>query len=275
MIYAGFFRRLIAFLLDICIVLVPTILFLIGPMVVFTFLTVGGLPNPPSPDQLNLLGIAAFGWQILLILFLWLYFALLESGPHQATWGKRLLGIKVIGQDGARISFARATGRFFSKILSYATFYIGFIMAAFTNRKCALHDMICETYVVKKEVCPGQELPPTPRHIGWLIIVCIGWLLLLMGLIMLSLRLSMTPTQLAAQEAAIQMNQLAQSATRLNEPLRTKNATFFFTPEGYRAVVTDPDSGNKFTLLLPHGANQACCLTFPFSDCENTGLTGC
>jgi uncharacterized RDD family membrane protein YckC len=59
------------------------------------------------------------------------------------------LGLKVTDLEGRRISFARATGRHFAKILSGLMFFIGFIMAGFTQRKQALHDMIAGTLVVR------------------------------------------------------------------------------------------------------------------------------
>ncbi len=80
----------------------------------------------------------------------WLYFALMESSSRQATLGKMLVGIMVTDLDGGRISFGRATGRHFAMILSALTCYIGFVMAAFTERKQALHDMIAGTLVVRK-----------------------------------------------------------------------------------------------------------------------------
>ena len=79
----------------------------------------------------------------------WLYEALLISSAWQGTVGKRLLNLKVTDDIGNRISFARATGRYFSKILSGMFFCIGYIMAAFTDRKKALHDMIAGTVVIK------------------------------------------------------------------------------------------------------------------------------
>jgi uncharacterized RDD family membrane protein YckC len=82
----------------------------------------------------------------------WLYFALMESSAHQATLGKMALGIIVTDMQGQRLTFGRATGRFFAKILSGCMIYIGFIMAAFTERKQALHDMIASTLVVRKSL---------------------------------------------------------------------------------------------------------------------------
>jgi uncharacterized RDD family membrane protein YckC len=82
----------------------------------------------------------------------WLYEALLLSSPWQATVGKKLLGLRVTDEAGQRISFGRATGRHFAKYLSLITCFIGFIMAAFTHRKRALHDMIAGTLVMKERM---------------------------------------------------------------------------------------------------------------------------
>ncbi len=80
----------------------------------------------------------------------WGYFAYMESSENQATIGKMIMGIKVTDLDGCRISFATATGRYFSKILSSIILMIVYIMAAFTEKKQALHDMIAGTLVVEK-----------------------------------------------------------------------------------------------------------------------------
>jgi len=52
--------------------------------------------------------------------------------------------------DGARLSFSRASLRYFSKYLSYAVMMIGYIIAAFTEKRQALHDFIANTVVIKK-----------------------------------------------------------------------------------------------------------------------------
>ena len=79
----------------------------------------------------------------------WLYEASLESSSRQATLGKMALGLKVTDEYGNRISFARASARFFSKILSRMLLMVGYIMAGFTARKQALHDMLAGTLVVR------------------------------------------------------------------------------------------------------------------------------
>jgi uncharacterized RDD family membrane protein YckC len=83
----------------------------------------------------------------------WLYCTISESSEYQATPGKRALGIKVVGYDRKKISFARANARYFSKILS-CIFFIGFLVAAFHRKNQALHDIIAKTYVMNTNDIP-------------------------------------------------------------------------------------------------------------------------
>ena len=85
------------------------------------------------------------------MLLQWLYFAGLESSERQATVGKSVMSLRVTNLEGQRLSFGHATGRFFAKIVSgMIPFAIGYIMAAFTAKKQALHDLIAGTLVLKK-----------------------------------------------------------------------------------------------------------------------------
>lgn len=72
------------------------------------------------------------------------------TGRYGATLGKMACGIKVVMPDGSRISYGRSFGRYFAKLVSIFTVYIGFIMAAFDGQKRGLHDRICNTRVVYK-----------------------------------------------------------------------------------------------------------------------------
>ncbi len=65
------------------------------------------------------------------------------------TGGKLLFGLHVVGEDEEFISFGRAIGRYFSYMLS-GFLFIGYIMVAFTKKKQGLHDLICNTYVIKE-----------------------------------------------------------------------------------------------------------------------------
>ncbi|MUL35024.1 RDD family protein [Gloeocapsopsis dulcis] len=87
---------------------------------------------------------------ILGILFGWLYYSLMESSAKQATIGKMMLGIYVTDLQGKRISFSRATGRYFSNYISALTFGIGYLMVNFTKKKQALHDIMAGCLIVKE-----------------------------------------------------------------------------------------------------------------------------
>src|SRR2546428_774442 len=73
------------------------------------------------------------------------------GSPRLATVGKMVFGLKVTNLEGHRISFARATGRHFAKLISAMILLIGYIMAGFSERKQALHDMIAGTLVVRTQ----------------------------------------------------------------------------------------------------------------------------
>lgn len=66
-----------------------------------------------------------------------------------ATPGKLVIGAKVLRPDGSMVSLGRAYGRYFAKLLSLFTLCIGYIMVGFDSQKRGLHDMICDTRVVK------------------------------------------------------------------------------------------------------------------------------
>jgi uncharacterized RDD family membrane protein YckC len=94
----------------------------------------------------------------------WLYHGLLDSSTWQGTVGKKLLGIRITDQNGNRISFGRATGRYFAMILSGMICFIGFFMVAFTESKQGLHDMLAGTLVLTGAGIgePYREPPPPP-----------------------------------------------------------------------------------------------------------------
>ena len=94
----------------------------------------------------------------LAVISLWLYFAGLECSAIQATLGKRVLGIFVTDERGQRVSFARASGRHFGKILS-SPLALGFLTAGFTERRQAVHDLISRCVVVRRSP-PGEALLP-------------------------------------------------------------------------------------------------------------------
>ena len=109
------------------------------------FRSQGGGGGNGGPAEI-IVGLLIWGF---IVLIPWLYSAYQESSESQATIGKRMLGIRVTDLSGNRISFGQATGRHFGKILSSLICSIGFIMAGFTEKKQALHDMLASTLVVR------------------------------------------------------------------------------------------------------------------------------
>ncbi len=97
--------------------------------------------------------MAFFGVWFMLILLLivaeWLYFSLMES-KKGATLGKMAMNIRVTDLQGNPISFGRATGRYFGKILSGMILCVGYLMAGWTQQKQALHDILAGSLVVVK-----------------------------------------------------------------------------------------------------------------------------
>ena len=152
--YAGFWVRFLAFLIDSAVMGIGFVLILI-PLIFLTGL--GGIVGEIHPNEdMNDVGIfMLFGLLFLAatvsLLWTWLYHALMESSEWQATVGKRLLGLVVTDMAGRRLSFGRATGRHFAKIVTnMVPAFIGYIMAGFTERKQALHDMISGCLVLRR-----------------------------------------------------------------------------------------------------------------------------
>lgn len=155
LVYAGFWLRFVAVFIDGLILMV--IGFMLGGAIGFAFgvsgaLGTGGRPmRITDPDGALNLGFVIMEVIVIGVMTVirWLYFALQESSSAQGTLGKRALGLRVTDLEGCRISFLRATGRFFGKYISGMILGIGFIMAGLTERKQALHDMIAGTLVVR------------------------------------------------------------------------------------------------------------------------------
>src|SRR5262249_7186149 len=79
------------------------------------------------------------------------YFTLMESSHWQATLGKRLMGIRVTDMNGARISFGRATGRYFLKSVSSFEFMLGYLVS-FSDQRQTWHDYMAGTLVVRRGI---------------------------------------------------------------------------------------------------------------------------
>ncbi len=141
--YGGFWWRVLAYFID------WVVLYIIMTIVMTIFglgMTVPFMAFEQNPGAMFGLGLSIVGGSLVLN---WLYFAFLESSPWQGTVGKLAIGLVVTDLNGNRISFGRATGRYFGKILSSMILCIGYIMVGFTERKQGLHDIIASTLVYK------------------------------------------------------------------------------------------------------------------------------
>jgi uncharacterized RDD family membrane protein YckC len=144
---AGFWIRFVAYMID-GLVMTAAAMIPIGIFVGFVILTDESVDHEELAAPLI---IAALLLVIALIVINWLYEALMTSSPRGATLGKMALGLRIVRFDGAQLSFGRATGRHFAKFIvtPAVPLFIGYIMAAFTNRKRALHDILADTLVIK------------------------------------------------------------------------------------------------------------------------------
>lgn len=145
--YAGFWRRLLAYLIDI--VVLGT---LQGTLAAGVLLI--------APDDLR----AAANVAPVAGAIAWAYYALLESSPARGTLGKIALNLFVGDLHGDPITFWRASARYWLKILSSLLFMLGWLLAAFTPRKQALHDLLAGTLVLSRinYVVIGTEAPTEP-----------------------------------------------------------------------------------------------------------------
>jgi uncharacterized RDD family membrane protein YckC len=154
-VYAGFWLRFVAYLIDRIILglfttalLVPFFFLLGGAALIDALLQHRG--EPFEPGQIGGLLSVLILISAVAGLVQWLYYAYLESGEKQATWGKQALGLYVTDLSGNRVTFGRASGRFFAKFVTGLTMGIGYIMAGFTERRQALHDMIASCLVLRR-----------------------------------------------------------------------------------------------------------------------------
>jgi uncharacterized RDD family membrane protein YckC len=264
--YAGFWKRVIAFLIDSIVISIPVVVgsFSLMYWKMSKLLPMMGTETDPSQDPEILsafLGIWAgmFVLQGLGLIIFWLYNACMESSSWQATLGKKCMGIKVVDQHGNRISFARATGRTFSKWISSAIIYIGFLMAGATARKQALHDLICSTFVVDANFLPEQPLEEVPTHYALLtvsIIGIFGALLIPFIITFLGMMTAINSTENYKHTPAIDTLMELKIDSEKNTPFVQDGFRFSFHEDGIRATPTDNQS---FALFMPKNDFWPCC----------------
>ena len=152
--FAGFWLRLVAAILDNVILAIPT-----APLAILIFATM--LPGLAlargNPALLFVTFFPRLIFFVILILALkWLYWALMEASSWQATLGKKALGLYVTDLEGNRVSFGKASGRFWSgrglSLVPLGNLYylVDCICCGFTEKKQAVHDMIAGCLVMRR-----------------------------------------------------------------------------------------------------------------------------
>jgi len=148
--YAGFWLRLVAYIID------AIILGMAGVIAFFPLFraNIHAFTTQNPWEVYTSMSRPLFAIRLLALMLSWIYYASMESSSWQATLGKKILGLRVTDLAGNRITFritfARASGRFFGKILSGMILGIGFLMAGFTARKQALHDILAGCLVLRQ-----------------------------------------------------------------------------------------------------------------------------
>jgi tetratricopeptide (TPR) repeat protein/uncharacterized RDD family membrane protein YckC len=139
--YAGFWKRVAAWLLDF-------IIMFLGCVVIIIILGLLLIPTTGNADNIQA------SWEglgtLVGLIFAWLYYTLMESSSKQGTVGKMFLGIKVTDLNGNKIGFGKANGRYWGKFISSFILGIGYIMVAFTKKKQGLHDIMAGCLVVNR-----------------------------------------------------------------------------------------------------------------------------
>ncbi|MFY0688015.1 MAG: RDD family protein [Cyclobacteriaceae bacterium] len=155
--YAGFWLRFVALIIDTIIVNILQSFIIIPVLGMIGLSFASGydfnFEDIPQDEAIGML-VAIFSaistMALLSTTIQILYYSLMESSKHQATIGKLALGLQVTGMNGERLDFLKALLRNISKIISSLLMMIGFLIAGFTEKKQALHDIIASTLVVKK-----------------------------------------------------------------------------------------------------------------------------
>jgi uncharacterized RDD family membrane protein YckC len=152
--YSQVWRRLVAFAIDGTLVFIAGLAIVYLPMRLLIFSEAARLGSKDAgylwrTMPLREKSIVEFLWVISTVVVPWLYYAAQECSARRATVGKRVVGIAVTGLDGQRISFGRASARFFAR---FATLGIGYVSALFTARRQGLHDLLSGCVVIRDRV---------------------------------------------------------------------------------------------------------------------------
>lgn len=148
--FGGFWIRFLAYIIDA--IILGTVTGIIQFMMVGSFFQVPNIQPGDNPFAALAPMLAVLGTASLISMAIHCAYETLFIWKLGATPGKMALGLKVVRPGGGPVDVGRALGRYFAKILSGLILCIGYIMIAFDSEKRGLHDMICDTRVIKSRV---------------------------------------------------------------------------------------------------------------------------
>lgn len=141
--FAGFWRRFATLVVDAIVLFFPTAIVRV---------LLGG--DPFGTDGL-FDGPSALRWTAANAGLWWIYCAAFESSPAQGSLGQQLLGVRVCDDRLRRISFVRASARYFAQWLSVLTCGLGYLVNLFTKKRQALHDLVAGCVLARAESLPA------------------------------------------------------------------------------------------------------------------------
>jgi uncharacterized RDD family membrane protein YckC len=182
--YANFFHRWAAFIFDQWLVTFISLLTVGSICAAIYFL--GDFSGKDNIDAAMILLFGGiFAYIFMLMLTSGIYHISFESSAKQGSYGKQYLGLMVTDDKGAPIDRQKAMLRWFSTALSHMSQNIGFLMAAFTQKRQALHDFLANTLVLeRKPVAPAPDINRNQRAVVVLLVGLLVMPVLLVGLFM-------------------------------------------------------------------------------------------
>lgn len=257
--YAGFWIRFVANLIDGLIIAIPSWIVQSG----FIFLFVG-MPSLTSPYGKGSIGLSAAAYFIGLIVP-WTYFSLMTYYTG-ATLGKKCLGITVKSDDFEKLSFGRVLLReTVGKLLSTLIIFIGYIMAAFTQKKQTLHDMCAKSVVVYKD--PTKQ--NTGAVVAIIIVASLFFGIIIIGILSSVVLASLSTARAKGQEAIVQ-SQLASIRYEVELYSSTHNDSYstasdctsgVFASDGVKQILTKMQAND--TVCYAEGSTFAIAATTP------------
>lgn len=148
--YAGFVTRLVAFVIDILIVSI-TIGVMLGTIgLILRFFNIDlqtmtdGMGNVNSFVRGTIIFLTSFGFTFVVNLIYTTFFWMIAG----KTIGKAVMGLRVIGPKGSRVTIGRALRRYVGYWISAIPLFSGYFWVLVNEQRHGWHDIIAGTSVI-------------------------------------------------------------------------------------------------------------------------------